>query len=278
MQSYCPKHWLIPFSMMLVTLSGCSDDSQKPAQPESVKSVTATSTSSTSNKAAPENYNCGSQTSLNDLMESTWCEAKNAFSLRGADPSTEPAHFASFLEGYRQGINDARQAKSQRINKQSHSLSQHDMGYMDGYHNVLKTMGILTNKTDGNSQADTCEYQKLRQEAEMAYRQSGMNGSNLFLRENFINGFMSGGRTALTLPTSMDAFMGGNKNVEKQQAIAPPPAHSTAMILAFHHGFASGKKAMEDSVRASVEQFMMQMQSPDNLPMPDSDMLEPQAE
>ncbi len=98
---------------------------------------------------------------------------------------------------------------------------------------------------------------------------------NPFVKGRFIDGYMTGGRVALTVPTSMEAFFGGENPEGKQPAIVQPSGELKNTELAFYRGFDVGYKAMIDSIRESINQVMQQMQIPNKMDFPEGMMPPP---
>ena len=87
---------------------------------------------------------------------------------------------------------------------------------------------------------------------------------------------MAGGRVALTVPTSMEAFFSGDNPEEgKQPAVVQPEGDLKDTLQAFYRGFDEGYKAMIASIRESINQVMEQMQIPNNMELPEGMMPPP---
>ena len=253
---------LLPVMMAVLTLiGGCgkqSDNSEK-----------TVSLSDTQPQTSDESYNCSSLDNSNPLKQS-WCQAKALFDHKeGMKPSADS--LKQYVSGFRHGINDARQAKASRISRfitDDRKESPEDSGYRDGYQSVVTQLGLI--EFDCRSDGEPSEYRERWCEAADSYRIAGIGGdNNPFLRNRYVDGYMAGGRVALTVPTSMESFFSGDAPEGKQPAIIPPEGDLMGTELAFYRGFDEGYKAMIASIRESINQVMEQMQVPNNMQFPD---------
>ncbi|OED43477.1 hypothetical protein ACH42_10155 [Endozoicomonas sp. (ex Bugula neritina AB1)] len=206
--------------------------------------------------------------------QQTWCEARAQYDQSTA--SSRGDKFADFLRGYRDGVNHARLAKDSRLARteaDGRKGSAEEMGYRAGYNTVLKALGMI--EYDCNSSDRSSEYKERWCEASDSFRASGIGGNNPFVKGRFIDGYMAGGRVALTVPTSMESFFNGENPEGKQPAIVQPEGDSSETVVAFYRGFDEGYKAMITSIRESINQVMEQMQMPENMNLPEG-MMPPQ--
>ncbi|AMO58410.1 hypothetical protein GZ77_19180 [Endozoicomonas montiporae] len=255
---------LLPAVAVLAILQGCS----KPKECPKVAPVVDDSRVIT----AEESYDCSVVDSSNPLKQ-VWCEAKALFDASSVAADQEA--FGTFLTGFRQGINDARRAEASTVSREAlegQNEKPLEAGYRAGYNGVVKQLGFLEYDCRDGKQAS--EYKDRWCEAEDAYRVAGVgNSDNPFLKGRFIDGYMAGGRVALTVPTSMESFFSGENPEGKQPAIFRPEGEQQeeqkATDIAFYRGFDEGYKAMIASIRESINQVMQQMQIPDNMQMPE---------
>ena len=257
----------LPMFAALALLHGCS---KAPECPE-VTTVMPDITSEVS--TGEESYDCA-HAERGDYSRQTWCEARDQFEL--SSHSDNPDALKGYVKGYREGLNHARQAKDSRmarISVEGKSDSPENTGYRDGYNKVLKDLGIM--EFDCTSSDNASEYKDRWCEAADSYRAAGLGGDNPFMKGRFIDGYMAGGRVALTVPTSMEAFFSGDNPEGKQPAIVQPEGDLKGTELAFYRGFDEGYKAMIASIRESINQVMEQMQMPNNMELPEG-MMPPQ--
>ncbi|USE37227.1 hypothetical protein [Endozoicomonas sp. SCSIO W0465] len=221
-----------------------------------------------------ESYSC-SNPGKTSVLEQTWCEAKELFEKQGLSSGSED--FLTYLQGFREGYSQASQADDSKLNLfdvDSQPEPAYDMGYRAGYLAITDAMGVI--EYNCNSTDLASEYKDRWCEAADAYRSSGAGSvSNPFVKGQFIDGYMTGGRVALTVPTSMEAFFGGENPEGKQPAIVQPSGELNNTELAFYQGFDIGYKAMIDSIRESINQVMQQMQIPNNMEFPEGLMPPP---
>ena len=256
------KNTLVVFlpiiAAILALAGGCGKQDSSPT----------TLVSSDKKHTQEEAYDCSSLDRSNPLKQS-WCEAHAAFDKR-EDLKIGGDAFKQYLSGYRHGINDARLAQSSRIPRvpdASRKESSEDAGYRDGYQSVITQLGLL--EFDCTISGEPSEYRERWCEAADSYRLAGIGGDNPFLRGRYIDGYMAGGRVALTVPTSMESFFSGDTPEGKQPAIVQPEGALEGTELAFYRGFDEGYKAMIASIRESINQVMEQMQAPNNMQFPD---------
>ena len=242
---------IMPMLVALALLSGCD---KPPDCPDAITTIYE----DVSNSDSTELYSCQAVTGI---LELTWCEAQERFALQ----SLESDDFPAYLHGFREGYAQASQAGDYQ---ETMSQSLHERGYSDGYYTVVDAMGVPEYNCDATDQSS--EYKDRWCEAVEAYRTSSVgHGSNPLVRGRFIDGYMTGGRVALTVPTSMEAFFGGENPEGNQPTIVPPANSFNSAELAFYTGFDVGFKAMIDSIRESINQVMEQMQLPGNMDLPD---------
>ena len=246
-------HFLImPVLVVLAALSGCSQS------PECPEITTVVYEDIPDNAGSVELYSCQAVTGI---LELTWCEAKEQFASQPFDNDDFPAYLHGFREGYAQ----ASQAGDLLT---SASQAPQERGYNDGYYAVVDAMGIAEYNCSSTDQAS--EYKDRWCEAAEAFRTgSGAAEPNPLVRDRFIAGYMTGGRVALTVPTSMEAFFGGENPEGNQPAIVQPQGAVNSAEAAFYSGFDVGFKAMIDSIRESINQVMEQMQIPGNMDLPE---------
>ncbi|WP_257266980.1 hypothetical protein [Endozoicomonas sp. ONNA2] len=265
-----PKYFLaavLPVVALLIGLQGCN----KPRECPEVTTVVYEDVSSVD----AESYTCISPDKTG-LLEQTWCEAKDQFEQRGQSAGSDD--FLVYLKGFREGYSLASQAADSQSSLDndidSPSETPYDSGYRDGYIAVMESMGIVQYNC---ASADLMsEYKDRWCEAADAYRNSGSGSdNNPFVRGQFIDGYMTGGRVALTVPTSMEAFFGGENPEGQQPAIVQPSGDLRNTELAFYRGFDVGYKAMIDSIRESINQVMQQMQMPNAMDFPEGLMPPP---
>ena len=257
-----------PMFAVLALLHGCS---KTPECPE-VTTVMPDITSEVST-TGEESYDCA-HAERADYLQQTWCEAREQLDL--SSHADSPDTLKGYVKGYRKGLNHARQAQDSRmarISVEGKSDSPEDAGYKDGYNKVLRDLGIM--EFDCTSNDNASEYKDRWCEAADSYRTAGLGGDNPFTKGRFIDGYMAGGRVALTVPTSMEAFFSGDNPEGKQPAIVQPEGDIKGTELAFYRGFDEGYKAMIASIRESINQVMQQMQIPNNMELPEG-MMPPQ--
>ena len=255
----------IPLLAIVVMLQGCNQSSECPDVSDVIVEDIQGLDKGT------ESYSCASFSKAG-LLEQTWCKAQKQFeSQHGSSNSDE---FVVFLKGFRDGYAQASSAADSRINifevsDQSEPI--YDQGYRDGYSSVLDAMGIDEFNCSSNEMAS--EYRDRWCEASIAFQQGHVGtDNNPIIKSRFIDGYMAGGRVALTVPTSMEAFFGGEAPQGKQPAIVQPTGDIEPVAAAFNRGFDVGYKAMIDSIRDSINQVMQQMQIPENLELPEGMM------
>lgn len=219
--------------------------------------------------ATEESYDC-SMLEGSDSLKQTWCEARSLFDVSTVSDDIEA--FGPFLSGFRQGVNHARRAETSSVARESlegQSEKPYEAGYRAGYNGMVRQLGIL--EYDCRDGEKASEYKDRWCEAEDAYRIAGVGSSdNPFIRGRFIDGYMAGGRVALTVPTSMESFFSGENPEGKQPAIFQPENEElNGTEQAFYRGFDEGYKAMIASIRESINQVMQQMQIPNNMQMPE---------
>ncbi|WP_062265893.1 hypothetical protein [Endozoicomonas arenosclerae] len=252
----------VPVVVVLAMLQGCS-------KPQDCPKVAPSATESVSPVAEAESYDCTSVDS-SDAMKQVWCEARGAFDQSSV--ADDVANFDTYLKGYRQGINDARRAETSQVSREvleGQTEKPDEAGYRAGYQRVVEELGILEYNCSDSEKAS--EYKDRWCEADDAYRIAGVGSSdNPFIRGRFIDGYMAGGRVALTVPTSMEAFFSGENPEGKQPAIYKREGDDVKPTeQAFYRGFDEGYKAMIASIRESINQVMQQMQVPNNMQMPE---------
>lgn len=251
----------LPLTAVFALLQGCN----KPTECPEVTTIVQESAPVVSS-TGEESYDC-TNVGRAGAAQQTWCEARAQFdhsSLSGDDA------FQDYLRGYRAGINHARQAEDSRLARtdvEGREGSAEEMGYRTGYNNVLKALGI--HEYDCTSSDDMSEYKDRWCEASDSFRASGIGGDNPFVKGRFIDGYMAGGRVALTVPTSMESFFNGENPEGKQPAIVQPDGELENTEQAFYRGFDEGYKAMIASIRESINQVMQQMQVPNNMDLPE---------
>ena len=249
----------LPAVMLLALLQGCNKQQDCPKEATTVVEEVKVS--------AEESYECSSVEGA-DALKQTFCEARSEFDK--SDQGDDVASFTPYLKGYRDGINDARQAEASKIGRdfvEGQKQKPYEAGYRAGYDSVMKKLGIIEYNCRDSEEAS--EYKDRWCEADDAYRVSGIGTSeNPFLRGRYIDGYMAGGRVALTVPTSMEAFFNGDNPEGKQPAIFKRE-EVLETESAFYKGFDEGYKAMIASIRESINQVMQQMQVPNNMQMPE---------
>ena len=257
-----------PMFAVLALLHGCGKAPECPETATIMPDIT-------SEAPAGEEFHDCTHAQRGDGLQHTWCEAKQQFELSSL--SGNPDAFKGYIKGYREGLNHARQAKESRmalISVEGKGDSPENAGYRSGYNKVLKDLGIM--EFDCTSSDNASEYKDRWCEAADTYRTTGLAGdNNLFIKGRFIDGYMAGGRVALTVPTSMEAFFSGDNPEGKQPAIVQPEGDLKGTELAFYRGFDEGYKAMIASIRESINQVMQQMQIPNNMELPEG-MMPPQ--
>lgn len=261
---------VLPVVAILAFLQGCSKQTEQTECPDVAPVVQEVASAS---PAGEESYDC---TNLDRAgsQQQAWCEAHAQFekSIHADKPDT----FNGYLRGYRHGINHARQGKSSRLSSvtvEGKRESPEDTGYRGGYSSVLKSLGII--EYDCHSSGNASEYKDRWCEASDAFMSAGLSADNPFVKGQFIDGYMAGGRVALTVPTSMESFFSGENPEGKQPAIAQPEGDLKDTELGFYKGFDEGYKAMIASIRESINQVMQQMQIPNNMELPEG-MMPPQ--
>ena len=251
---------LLPVAVVLAFLQGCS----KPKECPKVASVPEESRP----LSQEESYDCVFADGA-DALKQTWCEARAAFDQGVMADDVEA--FGEYLKGYRQGVNDARQAEVSKVPREAlegQKEKPYEAGYRAGYGAVLNKLGLIEFNCRDSEKAS--EYKDRWCEADDAYRIAGVGRSdNPFVKSRFIDGYMSGGRVALTVPTSMEAFFSGENPEGKQPAVFQPDEEVKGSELAFYRGFDEGYKAMIASIRESINQVMQQMPVPGNMQMPE---------
>lgn len=252
---------MVPVVVGLALLQGCSQQKECPKVAPVVED-------SARPVAEEESYDCSSLDGA-DALKQTWCEARGVFDK--SDLSSDLEAFNAFLKGYRNGVNDARMAETSKVSREAlegQKEKPFEAGYRAGYQTVVSQLGILEYNCRDTEQAS--EYKDRWCEADDAFRISGIGSSdNPFVKGRFIDGYMAGGRVALTVPTSMEAFFSGENPEGKQPAIFKPEGDDLpATEQAFYRGFDEGYKAMIASIRESINQVMQQMQAP-NMQMPE---------
>ena len=180
-------HFLImPVLVVMAALSGCNQS------PECPEIATVVYEDIPDNAGSVELYSCQAVTGI---MELTWCEAKEQFTSQPFDNDDFPAYLHGFREGYAQ----ASQAGDLLT---SESQSPQGRGYNDGYYAVVDALGIPEYNCSSTDLAS--EYKDRWCEAAEAFRTgSAAAEPNPLVRDRFLDGYMTGGRVALTVPTSM---------------------------------------------------------------------------
>ena len=258
----------LPLVAIVALLQGCN----KPTEcPETTTTVVQETVSV--GPMGDESYGC-TNIQRAGAAQQTWCEARAQFEQ--SEFSSREDSFKSFLKGYRDGLNDARQAKDSRVSRDAEEGKQwtaEEAGYHAGYSAVLKTLGVIEYDCASDDQAS--EYKDRWCEGFDSFRTSGIGGNNPFIKGRYIDGHMHGGRVALTVPTSMESFFNGENPEGKQPDIVQPEREQNATEQSFHRGFDEGYKAMIASIRESINQVMEQMQMPNNMELPEG-MMPPQ--
>ncbi|WP_067516271.1 hypothetical protein [Endozoicomonas ascidiicola] len=256
----------VPLIAILVMLQGCDKSSDCPDISEVVLEDLQ------SVDKGIESYSCTSPSKAG-VLELTWCKAQKQFESQHGSANAD--EFVVFLKGFRDGYAQASDGADSRVNlfeisDQSEPL--YDSGYKEGYINVLDAMGI--SEFNCSTQDMASEYRDRWCEASVAFQQGHIGiDNNPIVKSRFIDGYMAGGRVALTVPTSMEAFFGGEAPQGKQPAIVQPTDDIEPVAAAFNRGFDVGYKAMIDSIRDSINQVMQQMQIPENFEMPEGMMM-----
>lgn len=255
-----PIKLLLPIiAVAAVFMVGGCNEQKKPAN---------TTTSNTPSCGTVESYDCNALDNDNPLKQS-WCEAKQLFSQKEEFKAHlgDAEQFSKYVKGYRQGINDARQAKASRITRlgiKDHDKVE-DSGYRDGYNTLATQLGMMM--LSGEDENMPSDYNDLRKEAINAYRADELNGGdNPFLQDRYIAGYMVGGRTAMMTPAPMDALLNGN--MPQAETITIPEGDLPEIQVAFYKGFNNGYKTMLASLQESIKQAMEQMQMSDNMMPP----------
>ena len=248
-------------AVVLAILQGCS----KPEECPKVAHVVDKSHP----VATEESYDC-SIVDGSDPVKQVWCEARSLFDSSSVADNLEA--FGPFLKGFRQGGNDSRRAETSSVAREAlegQNEKPFEAGYRAGYNGVVNQLGIL--EFDCRDSEETSEYKDRWCEADDAYRIANIGSSdNPFVRGRFIDGYMAGGRVALTVPTSMESFFSGENPEGKQPAIFQPEDEELqGTTLAFYRGFDEGYKAMIASIRESINQVMQQMQIPNDMQLPE---------
>ena len=212
----------------------------------------------------------GSSLDENQPSKSSLQEAKLLFDQK-KEMNSDSGTFNQFLNGYRNGIEDASRAKTSRISRainNDNKESMEDSGYKEGYQSVITALGII--EYDCNDEGTPSEYRERWCEAANHYRLANIGSdNNPFIRSKFADGYMAGGRVALTVPASMESFFSGDSPEGKQPAITQPEGNLVETELAFYRGFDEGYKVMIASIKESINQVMEQMQSPNDMQLPD---------
>ncbi len=253
---------VLPVVGSLMLLQGCnkpSDCSSGAALPyEDVGSV----------EKGVESYSCSSPSGAG-MLEQTWCAAKDEYAHNGKTVNSDG--FPAFLQGYREGVAASSIAEDSRLSlmdEETQSESELDQGYRQGYLATVQAMGLIEYNCGSSDMAS--EYKDRWCEAAQAYRGSDVGSeNNPFVKGRFVDGYMTGGRVALTVPSSMEAFFGGEELDGHLPAVAQPVGDLKGADLAFYRGFDAGYQAMIDSIRESINQVMQQMQAPNDLEFPD---------
>ena len=253
--------WLLPVIGALL-LAGCGKEEPKPVA---------------SGKAAHHQQDKAPKVSMDDIRPSTsaefdctdttpgssekrlWCMGLKDWQASKGYSSTNNAARDDFIGAWKIGLLDALQANTPALESLRNNPVAAD-GYEAGYIAVVNSQGIV--EYDCSGQGSDNEYRDRWCEASKAYSNNSEGSpSNLILRNNYINGFMSGKAIALTMPTSMDSLLGGTPAQDGKQAIDEPPVSAPRSQRIFFTGFNSGYQAMVDTVRESVNQVMEQMQN-----------------
>lgn len=253
-------------ALSLPLLSGCDGEESKDCCEEMAVTTSTVETLSVENSQEDTvSYQCDDLANLT-LLGSTWCQAKQQF-----DMLDYVDDFELYLVGYRQGYSDASRAATPRValaldtsvEQANVPESMVDAGYHDGYLAVTQHMGIQSfNCTQAE---DSTDYEDLWCLAAQAYH--AQKQDNPFMKACFIQGYIAGGRTALSAQSSMESMLGGSGMLDVKSQIAPLSQHASAPEQAFHRGFETGMQAMLDSIRQSIEQVMQQMRMPENMEM-----------
>ena len=261
----------LPAVAVLAILQGCS-------KPKECPKVAPTVDDDSRPAVVEESYDC-SMVDSSDPMKQAWCEARSLFDV--STVAEDPEAFGPFLKGFRQGINDGRRAEVSSVPREAlegQNEKPFEAGYRAGYNGMVKKLGIIEYDCRDGEQAS--EYKDRWCEAEDAYRVAGVgNSDNPFVKNRFIDGYMAGGRVALTVPTSMESFFSGENPEGKQPAIFKPEESEEVQgtLQAFYRGFDEGYKAMIASIRESINQVMQQMQVPNDMQMPEG-LMPPQSD
>ncbi len=252
----------LPMAAVFALLQGCNESTECPEA-----TTTVVHESVPTFVDGEETYDCINIERAGAAQQS-WCEAQAQFDESGLSHSDQA--FRSFLYGYRNGVSHARQGKDSllvRSQADDNKGNPEEAGYHAGYQTVLTNLGL--HEFDCASGENASEYKDRWCEASDAFRSSGLGGDNPFVMDRFINGYMSGGRVALTVPTSMESFFSGENPEGKQPSIIQPEGELSGAELAFYRGYDDGYKAMIASIRESINQVMQQMQMPENMELPE---------
>ena len=217
-----------------------------------------------------ESYSCSPDGA--GILEQTWCAAKDEYAHNGK--TVDSQGFPSFLQGYREGVAASSIAEDSRlslIDEVAPSEGEVDQGYRQGYLATVRAMGLVEYNCGSSDMAS--EYKDRWCEAAQSYRSSEVGSeNNPFVKGRFVDGYMTGGRVALTVPSSMDVFFGGEEPDGRLPAVSQPVGDLKGADLAFYRGFDAGYQAMIDSIRESINQVMQQMQVPNDLEFPEGFM------
>lgn len=237
-------------------LQGC--DSAEETQTKPVKPTVAASTQT----EAEESYQCNTKQTSFDVV--TWCEASVRY-----DDEAILGEFSDYLSGFRLGYSDAAMAADPKPANGTGDIV--DDGYQAGYHFVAHNLGLRSYEC--NDPAD--EYEKLWCVAAQAYEQSGAgHAHNVFVRARFIDGFLAGGRVALSTPATMESFF-APASISDNSMMDKLPAGANVAETAFHRGFDDGHQAMLNDIRNSINQMMQQIQLGGGMATPDAGMQVP---
>ncbi len=194
-----------------------------------------------------------------------WCEARQNFNEHSeqASGNNDSESWNKYLTGYKDGAYDAHHARIRKISGTEAGKDQYDLGYSQGYNSATESMGLA--EYDCATEAMQSEYQSRWCEAAELFTDSNAGrraGDNPVLRARFIDGYLSGGRVALTIPTSVNELMAdaAEQALEAKLPLILGEQDNTLpdAARAFQEGLEMGYEGMVNNVQDIMAQVMQE--------------------
>ena len=194
-----------------------------------------------------------------------WCEARNSFNEYSwqAAETDNTSSWNNYHLGYKDGSYDAHHARTMRVSGAEETQDEYSLGYGAGYASSMEAMGLTI--YDCDEEVVQSEYQSRWCEAADIFTDSNAGkrtGNNPVLRTRFVDGYLSGGRIALTIPASIHELMA---DAAEQALEAKLPLtlgdHDEGLpdsARAFREGLELGYESMVNNVQDIMAQVMQE--------------------